>query len=334
MSGTIARSPADVRGLWAIMPTPAVEGAEDPAARDTVDRAESVRAVEALISDGVDAVLSVGTFGEGASLTWDEVQAFAGVLVDSAAKRVPVFVGATTLNTRDTIDRARRLQAIGVDGLLLGRPMWSYLDEVDLVRYYAAVAAAAPELAIIVYDNPEAFKGKISTAAYAELSRIPQVIAAKYAAAGPSLAEDVEAVGDRMRLLPVDREWYRCWQAAPNAMLACWSGSASCGPRPHVELARRIADGDAVGAAEVDADLTAASAGFLPQGQFALFSQYNVQMEKARINAAGYIKAGPCRPPYLNLPDAYAEGARESGRRFAELHSRYGDRARRVTTRP
>jgi dihydrodipicolinate synthase/N-acetylneuraminate lyase len=129
-----------------------------------------------------------------------------------------------------------------------------------------------------------------------------------------------------MRLLPVDRDWYTAWTLAPDDILACWSGSASCGPRAHVELARRIAAGDRAGAAEIDAELAAASAGFLPGGDFARFARYNVQMEKARINAAGYIAAGPCRPPYLHLPDDYAEGARGSGLRFAALHARYRDR--------
>ena len=43
-------------------------------------------------------------------------------------------------------------------------------------------------------------------------------------------------------------------------------------------------------------------------------------LEKIRIDEAGYIKAGPCRPPYIHCPEDYAEGARESGRRLASLH--------------
>jgi 4-(2-carboxyphenyl)-2-oxobut-3-enoate aldolase len=305
------------------MPTPALPGAADPAMTDTVDREETARAVDALIADGVAAVLTTGTFGEGATLTWPEARTFTRIVVDAAAGRAPVFAGATTLNTRDTIERARGLRDLGADGLLLGRPMWSFCDDVDIVGYYTAVARAVPELAIIVYDNPEAFKGKISTAAYRELAAIPQVVAAKYAGAGPSFTDDLVAVDGRMRLLPVDRDWYTAWSGQPEEVIACWSGSASCGPGAHVELARRIAAGDRSGAEEIDRELAAASAGFLPQNQFALFSKYNVQMEKIRINAAGYIHAGPSRPPYLHCPEDYAEGARRSGRRFAELHAKY-----------
>jgi len=38
-----------------------------------------------------------------------------------------------------------------------------------------------------------------------------------------------------------------------------------------------------------------------------------------RIAAVGYMKAGPVRPPYHVIPDAYAEGARENGRRWRAI---------------
>jgi 4-(2-carboxyphenyl)-2-oxobut-3-enoate aldolase len=314
----------DLTGVLAIMPTPATANASDPAVRDTVDHAEAARAVEQLIADGVDALLSAGTFGECASLTHDELNAFATTIVKAAARRVPVFVGATTLNTRDTIERARELADIGVDGLLLGRPMWSYLDEVDIVRYYREVAAAVPELAIIVYDNPEAFKGKIPTAAYRAFADLPQIIGVKYPSlVGANYSEDLAAAGGKVRILPIDRDWYQAWTMHPDHAVACWSGSASCGPLAHVELAKAIREGNDERAKAVNTEIQAAAKPFLPQGSFALFSNYNVQLEKIRINEAGYIAAGPCRPPYINCPEEYAAGARESARLFAELNARY-----------
>lgn len=313
----------DVRGVFAIMPTPALDGADDPAMTDTVDYAEAQRALGALIADGVDAILTNGTFGEGATLTWDELQAFADVVVQTAAGRVPVFIGATTLNTRDTIARARAIARLGADGLLLGRPMWSYCDDVDLVKFYVSVAEAVPELAIIVYDNPEAFKGKISSSAYRALSAVPQIVAAKYPGLGSQFTADLEAVAGQLRLLPVDRDWYPAWVASPADVPACWSGSASCGPQALVAMARRIAAGDRDGAASICQELQAASAGFFPEGKFGLFARYNVQLEKIRINEAGYMRAGPCRPPYTHCPYDYAEGARASGRRFTALNAKY-----------
>lgn len=320
----------DVRGMFAIMPTPATPDAADPRVTDSVDHDETRRAVGALVDDGVDAILTTGTFGEGATLTWDEHRAFARTVLDTVKQRVPVFVGATTLNTRDTIARARELHDLGVDGLLLGRPMWSTCDDRAVVDFYTAVTDAVPELAVIVYDNVEAFKGKISTAVYGQLAAIPQIIASKTTALTAAFLADLSAVAGRMRLLPVDHQWYYAWRWAPDEVTACWSGAASCGPNPMVHLARCIAGGDDHGARVVSEQLRGAGRTFMPNGDFTLFAKYNVQLEKARIDAAGYIKAGPGRPPYSECPPEFAKGARESGRRLAALHEQYRPAA--VTT--
>lgn len=316
----------DVAGVFAIMPTPATADAGDPCATDTVDHAEAARAAQVLVADGVDAIMTNGTFGEGATLTWEEHRAFAATVIDAVAGRVPVFVGATTLNTRDTISRATVFRDLGAQGLLLGRPMWSPCDERTTIDFYAAVAECVPELAIVVYDNPVAFRGKLSPRVYAGLAAIPQVIAAKYPALGDSYLADVEACRGRLRILPLDREWSRARELAPGEATGCWSGSASCGPFAIVALAAAIAGGDLETAASISRELGTASETFFPDNSFELFSRYNVQLEKIRIDEAGYLRAGPSRPPYVHCPDDYAEGARESGRRLARLSAAYRDR--------
>ena len=313
----------EIQGVLAIMPTPATDQAGDPTALNTIDHAESARAAEALIADGVNAIMTNGTFGEGATLTWDEHREFARTIIETVAGRVPVFVGATTLNTRDTIMRARTFADMGASGLLLGRPMWSPCDDNTTVDFYRSVAEAVPELGIIAYDNPVAFRGKLSPRAYAGLAMIPQVVAAKYPIMGPSFLADLEASKKQLRILPVERDWYYAWRWAPEEMTACWSGSASCGPHAAVALAERLQLEDAAAAQEIAEEFRHASQTFFPGGSFEIFSNYNVQLEKIRINEAGYIKAGPSRPPYVSCPDEYAQGAKESGRRLAALNEKY-----------
>ena len=60
-------------------------------------------------------------------------------------------------------------------------------------------------------------------------------------------------------------------------------------------------------------------ANLFPPGGFAEFSRYNIQLEKERINAGGWMKAGPCRPPYQSAPANYLEGAAKAGAGWAEL---------------
>jgi hypothetical protein len=62
---------------------------------------------------------------------------------------------------------------------------------------------------------------------------------------------------------------------------------------------------------------------FIPGGNLEEFGKFNLQLEKIRFNEAGYCNAGPIRPPYDLVPKDYAEGARECGRRWAELVKKY-----------
>jgi len=313
----------DVKGIYAIIPTPAIPGADQITTADTVDYEETVRAVNCMIEDGVDAIMTTGTFGEAATLTWEEHLNFVVTVVEAAKGRVPIYAGATTLNTRDTIVRAKAFQEKGVSGLLLGRPMWCECDDDTIVSFYRDVAEAVPELGIIVYDNPVAFKGKISSAVYAQLAEIPSIIAAKCTSLGQAFWNDVDAVKGKIRMLPMERDWYEGWKTKPAEILACWSGAASCGPQPAVQLKRSIFTGDEEKAQEITEGMQHASQTFFPDGEFKLFAKYNIQLEKIRINEAGYINAGPSRPPYTKVPEEYAEGAREAGRRLAELRKKY-----------
>ena len=43
------------------------------------------------------------------------------------------------------------------------------------------------------------------------------------------------------------------------------------------------------------------------------------------MDAAGWLKAGPCRPPYHVVPEEYLAGARKSGEAWSALHARYSD---------
>lgn len=312
----------EVQGAWVIMPTPARDNASDIAARDTVDLDETARAAEALVASGVDAIMCLGTLGECASLTWEEKKAFIATLVETVAGRVPVFVGSTTLNTRDTIDHVRYAADVGAAGTMLGLPMWCAPTVSGAVQFYKDVARACPDTAICVYANPEAFKFDYPPAFWAQLAEVPQVVTAKYLGIG-TLLRDIAVTRRRIRFLPINSDYWGAARMEPDFCTAFWSGGAVCGPtvatalRDEVRAAR--ASGDWSRARKLSDASAAASALFMPPGGFREFSMHNVALEKARADAGGWMKAGPCRPPYHTSPDGLLEGARKSGRAWAQL---------------
>ena len=327
--------PEDIRGVVAILPTPALPGADRWEATDTVNLVETERMTQALVESGVDMLMTNGTFGEGATLTLPEILAFNDTVIQTVRGRIPVFAGATTLNTRDTIDRGRQLTALGADGLFLGRPMWVALDDKQIVEFHRSIAEAIPGSSQVVYDNPSAFKGKISSEVYAQLSHIPQIVAAKHMGLGlmgDRFIADLKAVGGRIRLLALADDWLPSARRFPDEIVACWSGDAVCGPAPLIRLREDILAGDWDQAQLVHDDIVQALLPLFPHGDFQIFSGYNMQIDRAEFEGAGWITPGPLRPPYTSCPEEYLEGGRETGRRWAVLQQRYAQAATTLST--
>ena len=316
----------DIHGAWAIMPTPAKPNANDWRDEDTVDLDEAARIAEALIAGGIDGILSLGTFGECASLTWDEKRAFIATVAEAVRGRVPFFGGTTSLNTRETVRQTRAGYDMGMDGTMLGLPMWCQADVPTAVQFYRDVAEACPDTAICVYANPEAFKFDFPRPFWAQVSEIPQVVSSKYLGIA-FIVTDLRLTKGRIRFLPTDSNYYATARIDPENCTAFWSGGAVCGPQPVIRLRDDVlkakASGDWREAKETAEAISRSLAPLFPMGSFAEFSKYNVGLEKARINEAGWAVAGPSRPPYHLVPENYLKGARESGRLWAELHNKY-----------
>ncbi|MGO4690347.1 dihydrodipicolinate synthase family protein [Glaciibacter sp. 2TAF33] len=314
---------ADIRGIYAILATPAIKDGSLLETPDTVDYDETRRSVSALLTQGVDAILTNGTFGEAGSLTDQELFGFVQCVIDTVGGAVPVFAGATTLNTRETIRRGRELIRLGATGLFLGRPMWCAMDDDMIVGFYQDLADSMPGVPFIVYDNPEAFKGKLSTAVYARLAEIPNVVAVKYAGFTTQYLSDLEACRGRITIMLVEGFWYYGHRWAGDLAPAVWSGSANCGVAPLTALKEALESGDDELALAVTTEIRHANKPLFPGGSFEAFATYNVPLEKARFAAAGQTDPGPARPPYDRIPEQYLEGAREAGRRWALLQTKY-----------
>ena len=320
---------SDLRGMMAYPPTPAKENAGDPNARDTVDLDETERMIRALSRDGADSIATNGTLGEMATLTLEEWKAFAATVAETVRSinpDFPLFIGATTLNTRDTIERMRYLRDLGVPGVLLGRPMWSELTGPAMVRFYRDVAEACPELNICVYDNTAAFRGVIPTSVYAALTEIPQIVAVKYAggaAIGFRYHNDLRAVQGKIRLFPIECIWYFAYSLYGDEVPGCWSTTATCGPEPVTYLRDALLGGRWAEARWVAERILWAHEPFLVSRDFPEFARYNIQLERLRYNEAGYIKAGPSRPPYVLelLPEVHVADTLEHVRRWRQLRA-------------
>lgn len=318
----------DITGVMGYPPTPAKPGAERPDARDTVDLDGTERMIRQLVGDGVDAIALNGTLGEMATLTLDEWKAFASCVRDTlndVAPGFPVFIGTTTLSTRDTIDRMRFLRDLGVPGTLLGRPMWGEMVTDVMIRFYKDVAEAVPDLAICVYDNTAAFRGVIPRAVYAAMTELPQIVCVKYAggaSVGFRFHNDLAVVGDSFRLMLIETDWFPAVEMyGLDTVPATWSSTTACGPAPVLALRDALRDGRTEDARWLTERLRWAHEPFLVGQDFTEFAKYNVPLEKIRVNEAGYIDVGPSRPPYTAdlVPSHHVEDTKAHIQRYHQI---------------
>jgi len=316
--------PSDLRGVYAIIPTPAKDGADRWDAVDTVDLAETERVVNRLISDGVDGLIVLGTTGECATITGQEYEAFADCVLAVVNKRLPTFIGTTALGTHEVVRRSRFAAERGADGVLLGLPMWQPLTLDMAVEYYRSIAEAFPRLALMVYGNGRAFRFSFPPEFWSRVvDAAPTLMAAKYSRPN-ALIDSLAAAKGRVHFLPHDGALSKFAELSPATTTACWSTAASMGPEPVLEQVRALLANDRAALQKIATDLAWARE---PIAEITsnpeLFSTYNIQMEKIRIQAAGYCKAGPIRPPYNVMPEHYAACARENARRWRQLCEKY-----------
>jgi len=316
--------PTDLRGVYAIIPTPAKDGADRWDAVDTVDLDETERIINRLINDGIDGLIVLGTTGECATLTGEEHESFVDCVLETVRKRIPTFVGTTALGTHEVVRRTRFAAERGADGILLGLPMWQPLTIDMAVEFYRSVSEAFPRLALMVYGNNRAFRFSFPPEFWSRVVEVaPNLMAAKYSRPN-ALLDALAASKGRVHFLPHDGGVAKFAELSPETTTACWSTAASMGPEPVMAQMRAQLAGDAEELRKIGADLAWVRAPIKELTSNAdLFATYNIQVEKMRIEMAGYCKAGPIRPPYHIMPEPYVEMVREHARRWRQLCEKY-----------
>ncbi|MDF2115954.1 dihydrodipicolinate synthase family protein [Roseiarcaceae bacterium H3SJ34-1] len=313
---------SDLKGLFAIIPTPATPDANKLGALNTVALDETERLVSSLIRDGASGLIILGTTGECATLSNADYRTFVDCICKTVARRIPVFAGATALGGHEVHARLTFVQQQGADGTLLGLPMWQPCTTDMAVKYYSEVAEAFPRLPVMVYANARAFRFAFPTEFWERISTLaPTVIAAK-SSHSRNLQANQTATGNRIHFMPPDMIVADFAKLSPATTTACWATAAAMGPEPCVSIIDAVLSGDAERSRFLSDRIAWANKPLetiLEDPE--VFASYNIQVEKTRIAEAGYCVPGPSRPPYDVFPDKFREPSVECGRRWRELRA-------------
>lgn len=224
--------------LWrGVYPAATTQFAEDL----SIDYSATQKVQSALVDDGVDGLIILGTCGENNSLEPDEKRNVLHGAVEATAGRVPLVAGVSELTTARAVQYARDAEKIGADALML-LPAMVYVPTIEeLVAHFKTVAEAT-SLPIMLYNNPPAYRVNVSFEVLDALSDVKNIVAVKESAPDPRRFTDVHnRFGDRYTVMAGLDDI-----ALEGLMLGAsgWvSGLTSAFPSESVRLVAALAEG-------------------------------------------------------------------------------------------
>ena len=163
-----------------------------PMTADGVDYEALGRLIDFQLENGINALVSVGTTGESATLTPQERKDVISFTIDRVAGRVPVIAGTGTNNTAHAIDFSVSADKAGADALLVVTPYYNKATQKGLIAHFTAIADQVSK-PIILYNVPSRTGCNLLPATVAELAKHPNIAAIKEASGNMSQVVDLIA---------------------------------------------------------------------------------------------------------------------------------------------
>ena len=165
-----------------------------------VDLVGAVTLAKFLVAHGSDGLVVTGSTGEAATLSDDERVSLWRTV--ASAVNVPVLAGATSNDTRHSVELVKLATVAGVDGVLAVTPYYNRPSQAGIAAHFRAIAEAT-SLPVILYDIPVRTGRKIASETILELaSEVDNIVGLKDAAG------DAPATERLLARAPADFECY------------------------------------------------------------------------------------------------------------------------------
>ena len=236
------------------------------------------------INNGVDALVVCGTTGEASTMS-DDVKVSAG--------RVPILVGTGSNSTSKVIEFNKKIESLGVDGLLIVTPYYNKTTQDGLIVHYKLIAQST-DLPILLYNVPSITGVNILPKTVYELSKITNIVGIKEASGNISqIAEIAHLCNDDFSIYSGnDSEILPILSLGGKGVISVVS---HYNPKLVHDLCYNFFKGNLEDARKIQLDL-------LPLINI-LFSEVNPIPVKAMMNELGY-NVGVPRLPLIKMSDA------------------------------
>jgi 4-hydroxy-tetrahydrodipicolinate synthase len=146
----------------------------------SLDEATLRGLVRRQIAAGIDFLVPCGTTGESPTLSRAEHLRVVEITLEEAKGKVPVLAGAGGYDTREVIELAREIAALGADGILSVTPYYNKPTQEGLYQHYRAIAAST-RLPIVLYSVQGRTGVNVEPGTLARLARIDNIVGVKEA---------------------------------------------------------------------------------------------------------------------------------------------------------
>ena len=163
-----------------------------PMTADGVDYEALGRLIDFQLENGINALVSVGTTGESATLTPQERKDVISFTIDRVAGRVPVIAGTGTNNTQHVLEFTKSACDDGADAVLVVTPYYNKATQKGLIAHFTAIADQVTK-PMILYNVPSRTGCNLLPATVAELAKHPNIAAIKEASGNMSQVVDLIA---------------------------------------------------------------------------------------------------------------------------------------------
>ena len=137
-----------------------------------------------------DAIIVTGTTGEGSTLNDEEKISVIEFTVNIINNRIPVIAGTGSNDTRHAAEFSKRVEKLGVDGLLVVTPYYNKGNENGIYEHYKTIAEGV-KIPVILYNVPSRTGVNLSIPLLKRLAQIENITALKEASGNISYVAEV-----------------------------------------------------------------------------------------------------------------------------------------------
>jgi 4-hydroxy-tetrahydrodipicolinate synthase len=225
-----------------------------PFRNGSIDATALQSLVEWHIEQGTHGLVPVGTTGESPTLSHGEHEQVVELVVEAAARRVPVIAGAGSNSTDEAIHLAEHAARVGADAILVVTPYYNKPTQDGLFAHFKAVHDAT-DLPLIIYNIPGRSAVDMTVDTMAALARLKNVVGVKDATcdlARPLLT----ALACGEDFCQLSGEDITALSFLAHGGQGCISVTANVAPRQCSEMQDAWLRGDASGALAIHKRLT------------------------------------------------------------------------------